>query len=167
MRWLVAAVCLAVTVIVVPHVYFAGDYRILSWLLISAVFGLLMAFVKPLVQLLLLPLLFVSFGLVVVLINTIIIWLLALVFPNRFHVEHLLWALLAGLVSGLLVSLLDNVFGLAPPIITGAPEPLRIRLAKARPGYRERELLDAAATGTQKLHEIAGGPDDDDGEASS
>ena len=54
--------------------FFSGDYPILSWLLISAVFGLLIAFIKPLFQLLLLPLIFVSYGLVIVLINTIIIW---------------------------------------------------------------------------------------------
>ena len=104
LRWLVSALCLALTVVIVPHVFFSGDYRILSWLLISAVFGLLLAFVKPLVQLVLLPLIFVSFGLVVVLINTIVIWALALIFPQRFQVEHLLWALLAGLVSGLLIA---------------------------------------------------------------
>ncbi len=161
-RWLVSALCLALTVLIVPHVFFSGDYRILSWLLISAVFGLLLAFVKPLVQLLLLPLIFVSFGLVVVLINTIVIWTLALVFPQRFHVEHLLWALLAGLVSGLLIALLENVFGLTPPIIKGQPEALRIRIARARPGHMEGELLDAAVTGKQKLHEITGKPDQDD-----
>ena len=154
LRWLVSALCLALTVIIVPHVFFSGDYRILSWLLISAVFGLLLAFVKPLVQLVLLPLIFVSFGLVVVLINTIIIWTLALIFPERFQVEHLLWALLAGLVSGLLIALLENLFGLTPPIVQGQTEALRIRIARAKPGHVEGELLDAAVTGKQKLHEI-------------
>jgi putative membrane protein len=161
LRWLVSALCLAFTVIVVPHVYFTGSYRILSWLIISAVFGLLMAFVKPLVQLLLLPLIFVSYGLIVVLINTIIIWLLALIFPNRFQVDHLIWALVAGLVSGLLVTLLDDVFGLSPPIIQGGPDALRERMARARPGYREGELLDAAETGKQKLQEITARPEQD------
>ncbi len=164
MRWAVSAVCLAITVIVVPHVYFSGDHRILSWLLISAVFGLLMAFVKPLVQVVLLPLLFVSFGLVVVVIDTVIIWLLAVIFPERFRVEHLLWALVAGLVSGVLVAVLENVFGLAPPIVAGQPEALKIRIAKAKPGYVEGELLQAAATGTHKLREMAGKPGADDEE---
>lgn len=151
LRFVVSALCLALTVIIVPHVYFAGSYRILSWLIISAVFGLLMAFVKPLVQLVLLPLIFISYGLVVVLINTIIIWLLALVFPNRFHAEHLIWALVAGLVSGLLITLLENVFGLAPPIIQGGPEALREQMARAKPGHVEQELLAAAGRGEQKL----------------
>ena len=162
MRWLVCALSLALTVVIVPHVYFSGDYRILSWLIISAMFGLLLAFIKPLVQLLLLPLIFVSFGLVIVFINTVIIWLLAIIFPGRFHVEHILWALLAGLVSGLLVVLFENVMGLTPPIVLGQPEALRIRIARARPGYVEGELLDAAVVGKQKIHEFTGKTDADD-----
>ncbi len=168
-RFIVSAVCLALTVLVVPNVYFSGDYRVLSWLIISAAFGLLMAFVKPLLQLLLLPLIFVSYGVVVVVINTIVIWLLTLIFPNRFHVEQLFWALVAGLVCGLLITLLDDVFGLSPPIIQGGPEALKERMARAKPGHRESELLDAAVSGTDKLHDIArkpgqAGEDRQDGE---
>ena len=76
--------------------------------------------------------------------------------------EHLLWALLAGLVSGLLIALLENLFGLTPPIVQGQTEALRIRIARAKPGYVEGELLDAAVTGKQKLHEITGKPGQDD-----
>ena len=159
LRFIVSALCLALTVLIVPHVFFSGDYRILSWLLISAVFGLLMAFVKPFVQLVLLPLIFVSFGLVIVLINTILIWLLALIFPNRFHVEYIFWALLAGLVSGLLITLLENLFGLSPPIIQGGPEALREQMARAKPGHVEEELLEVAGRGKQKLEDLGSGSD--------
>ena len=104
-RFVVSALALALTALIVPHVYMTGEYRILSWLLISVVFGLLVAFVKPLIQLLLLPFIFVSYGLVVVLINTCVLWLLDLIFPTRFQVESLVWALVAGAVSGALVGL--------------------------------------------------------------
>lgn len=87
----------------------------------------------------------------VVLINTVIVWMLALVFPNRFHAEHLIWALAAGLVSGLLITLLDDVFGLSPPIVEGGPASLRREIARAKPGHREEKLLDAAARGKHKL----------------
>jgi putative membrane protein len=160
LRWLVSGACLFVTVLIVPHVYYTGAYPVLSWLIISAVFGLLMTFVKPLLQLLLLPLIFVSYGLVIVLINTIIIWFLSLIFPERFHVEHIVWALLAGLVGGLLIGLLENLFGLSPPIVQGGPEALKTEMARAKGGHLEGELLDAAARGKQKLHE-RGGSDPD------
>lgn len=160
-RWIVSAVCLFLTVLIVPHVYYVGDYPVLSWLLISAVFGLLMTFVKPLLQLILLPLIFVSYGLVIVLINTIVIWLLSIIFSQRFHVEYVVWALVAGLVSGLLIGLLENLFGLTPPIVQGGPDALRREMARAKPGHLEGELLDVAARGKEKLKERGGGSDPD------
>jgi putative membrane protein len=167
MRWLVCAISLALTSLLVPHVHFMGKNPrdvILAWVVVSAVFGLLIAFVKPLVQLVLLPLIFVSFGLVVVLINTIVIWLLSVIFPNWFAVDHILWALVAGLVSGLLVTVFENLLGITPPIILGQTEALKIRLARARPAYVEGELLDAAATGKDKLKHIVGKGDHGDGD---
>lgn len=166
-RWFVCAVSLALTAILVPHVYFEGSdplNKVLAWLVVSAVFGLLLTFIKPLVQLLLLPLIFVSFGLVVVLINTIIIWLLNWIFPNWFQVDHLLWALVAGLVSGVLVTVFENLLGMTPPIILGQTEALRVRLARAKPAYVEGELLDVAVTGKDKLKRIVGKGDEDDGD---
>ena len=136
MRWLVCAVSLALTAHHRPaRVLHGGRHarHVLAWLVVSAVFGLLITFVKPLVQLLLLPLIFVSFGLVLVLINTIVIWLLSVVFPNWFQVDHILWALVAGLVSGVLVAVFENLLGITPPIILGQTEALKIRLARARP----------------------------------
>ena len=148
--FVVSALSLALTVLVVPHVYYSGDYPVLSWFFISAVFGLLMAFVKPLLQLVLLPLLFVSYGLVIVLINTIVLWLLALVFPARFHYEQFIWLVVAGLVSGFLITLLADLFGLSPPIIEGGPAALREEMARAKPGHVEEQLLEAASRGKQK-----------------
>lgn len=161
LRWLVSALCLALTVLIVPHVFMTGEYRVLSWLIISAVFGLLMTFVKPLLQLLLLPLIFVSYGLVIVLINTIVVWILSWIFPERFQVEHILWALVAGLVSGLLIGLFENLFGLTPPIVQGGPDALREEMARAKPGHLERELLDVAVKGQEKMKEMTAKSDDE------
>ena len=99
------------------------------------------------------------------LINTIVIWLLSVIFPNWFQVDHILWALVAGLVSGVLVAVFENVLGITPPIILGQTEALKIRLARARPEYVEGELLSAAVTGKDKLKHIVGkgGPDDGEG----
>lgn len=144
-RFVVSALALALTVIVVPHVYMAGEYRILSWLLISVVFGLLVAFVKPLIQLLLLPFIFVSYGLIVVLINTCVLWVLDLVFPTRFQVESLIWALVAGAVSGALVGFLENVLGLSPPIVKDEPPELKEEIDRRSLGVVEKTVL--AATG--------------------
>jgi putative membrane protein len=129
LRFIVNALSLLVTVAIVPHVFFSGDYPILSWLLISAVFGLLNAFLKPLLQIIMLPLIFVSYGLVVVLINTVLLWTLAWIFTDRFHVQHILWAFVGGLVCGMLEGLLQNLLGLTPPIVEGGPEALKEEIA--------------------------------------
>ena len=79
--------------------------------------------------------------------------------------DHILWALIAGLVSGVLVAVFENLLGITPPIILGQTEALKIRLARARPDYVEGELLNAAVTGKDKIKHIVGkgGPDDGEG----
>jgi putative membrane protein len=144
LRFLANALALAFTAIIVPHIFFAGDHRILSWLLISAVFGLLNAFLKPLLQILMLPLIFVSYGLVVVVINTCLLYALAWIFPQRFHVEHLLWALVGGLVCGLLEGLFQNLLGLSPPILEGGPDAVSKEIARRKGGTLEARMLAAA-----------------------
>jgi len=153
LRFLVSAVSLALTAIIVPHIFFAGDYRILSWLLISAVFGLLNAFLKPLLQIIMLPLIFVSYGLVVVLINTVLLWTLAWIFTERFQVQHILWAFVGGLVCGMLEGLLQNLFGLTPPIVEGGPEALKKEIARHKHGLLEKELLAVTAEDAPALAE--------------
>jgi putative membrane protein len=162
LRFLVSAVSLALTAIIVPHIFFAGDYRILSWLLISAVFGLLNAFLKPLLQIIMLPLIFVSYGLVVVLINTVLLWTLAWIFTERFQVQHILWAFVGGLVCGMLEGLLQNLFGLTPPIVEGGPEALKEEIARHKHGLLEKQLLAATA---EESPGLAAAPDGDDEDA--
>ena len=148
-RWLVSALTLAITVLLVPHVFFSSpDYIILSYLIISGVFGLLNAFIKPLFQLLLLPLIFVSYGLIIVVINTVILYLLSMIFPDRFHVEHILWAVVGGIVSGAVFTVLENLFGLAPPIMLSAPESVQHKIDEGGSGLVESGLLKVAAHGT-------------------
>jgi putative membrane protein len=148
-RWLVSALTLAVTVLLVPHIFFSGDFPIISYVIISGVFGLLNAFIKPLFQLLLLPLIFVSYGLIIVVINTVMLYLLSAIFPDRFHVEHLLWAVIGGIVSGLVFTLLENVFGLATPIMLSAPADVQHQIDEAAPGgIVESGILKVAQHGT-------------------
>jgi len=151
LRLVVNALSLLVTVAIVPHVFFSGDYPILSWLLISAVFGLLNAFLKPVLQIIMLPLIFVSYGLVVVLINTVLLWTLAWIFTDRFHVQHILWAFVGGLVCGLVEGLLQNMLGLTPPIVEGGPTALKEEIARHKHGLLEKELLAVTAEDTPEL----------------
>ena len=126
-RIVVNALALAVTAAVTPKIYFV-DKSVWSWLLIAVMLGILNALLKPILQFLTLQFIFVTYGLVVVLVNTLILLLLSFLFPARFAVDNLWWALLGGLVLGLLSSFLESLLGLTMPIVPDEPPELRRRL---------------------------------------
>lgn len=132
-RILVNAIALAITAAVTPKIYFV-DKSVWSWLLMAFTLGVLNALLKPVLQFLTLPFIFVTYGLVVVLVNALLLWLLSLIFPDRFAVENLLWALLGGLVLGLVSSFLESLLGLTMPIVPEEETALRRRLEEQARG---------------------------------
>ena len=131
-RIVVNAIALAITAAIVPKIYFV-DKSIWSWLLMAITLGVLNALVKPVLQTLTLQFIFVTFGLVVVLMNALILLLLSALFPARFAVDNVLWALVGGLVLGLLSSFLESLLGLTMPIVPDEPAELRQKVeAQAR-----------------------------------
>ena len=123
-RILVNAIALAITAAVTPKIYFV-DKSVWSWLLMAFMLGVLNALLKPILQFLTLPFIFVTYGMVVVLVNSLLLWLLSLLFPNYFAVENVLWLLVGGLVLGLLSSFLESLLGLTMPIVPDEPADLR------------------------------------------
>jgi putative membrane protein len=111
------AAALAITVQILPGVDVHSRYPVLALLLIAVVFGLLNAFVKPVIHLVALPLLLGSLGLVLVVVDALILWLLDLVFPSLFSVDGIGRLFAAAVVVGLLSFLFDGALGLAPPIV--------------------------------------------------
>jgi putative membrane protein len=126
-RFLVNAIAVAITAAVTPKIYFV-DKSVWSWLLITVMLGLLNALLKPILQFLTLQFIFVTYGLVIVLVNTLILVLLSFLFPARFAVDNLLWALVGGLVLGLLSSFLESLLGLTMPIVPEEERALRRQL---------------------------------------
>ena len=132
-RFLVNAVAVAITAAVTPKIYFV-DKSIWSWLLITLMLGILNALLKPILQFLTLQFIFVTYGLVIVLVNTLLLLSLSFLFSERFAVDNLLWALVGGLVLGLVSSFLESLLGLTVPIVPDEEAALRRRLAEqARP----------------------------------
>ena len=80
-RILVNAIALAVTAAIVPKIYFV-DKSIWNWLFMALMLGVLNALLKPILQFLTLQLIFVTYGLVIVLINALILLLLSFLFPS-------------------------------------------------------------------------------------
>jgi len=123
-RILVNALALAITAAVTPKIYFV-DKTILNWLLMAIMLGILNALLKPVLQFLTLQFIFVTYGLVIVLVNALLLLLLSFLFPDRFAVDNLLWALVGGLVLGLISSFLESLLGLTMPIVPDEPAELR------------------------------------------
>ena len=138
-RFLVNVVTLFIVVILTPKVYFV-DPTFLHLLLMALVLGILNATIKPIIQFLTLPFIFISYGLIIVLINSLMLWMLSWIFPEALAVDRLFWALVAGALYGIISSFLESLCGLNEPIIPDdSPEDVALR-----------EEVDAESVGVAK-----------------
>jgi putative membrane protein len=126
-RIVVNAFALAGTAAFTPKIYFV-DTSFSNWVLMALMLGVLNALLKPVLQFLTLQFIFVTYGLVIVLVNALLLWLLAFLFPNRFAAESIWWLLLGGLILGLLSSFLESLLGLTMPIVPEEPTELRSQI---------------------------------------
>jgi putative membrane protein len=120
-RLVVNGLTLIVVAVFVPNIYFV-DRSFVSVLLMAVALGILNAFVKPIFQFLTLPFIFATYGFVVILINTIILLLMAAIFDQRFFVGGLVWAIIGGLLMGIIASFLESLLGLNLPIVPKTQE---------------------------------------------
>ena len=119
MRVLVNGVAIAITVLLLPGIQVV-DHMLLTYLILAIALGLLNAFVKPLVQILTLPFVFVTFGLVIVIINAAVLLLLEWLLPDLLSISGLVGALAGGALLGFLGIVLENLLGMTPPIVDDA-----------------------------------------------
>ena len=125
-RFLINAVTLFLVVLVTPKVTFV-DQSLLNILLLAIVLGILNGVIKPVIHFFTLPFIFATYGLIVVLVNSIILWLLAWLFPDRFAVDSIFWALVAGALYGIIGAFLESLFGLNAPIVPDDPAEAEVR----------------------------------------
>lgn len=120
MLTLLNGAAIALTALLLPGITIPQK-RFLALLILGAAFGLLNAFVKPTVQFLTISLLFVTYGLVIIIVNTVMFILLEFFLPNLLIIDSPWWAIIGGTVVSLLGLFLENLFGLSPPIIDRIP----------------------------------------------
>ena len=115
-RVVVNGLAVAFVVVLLPGVWEHTGHPVLGYLALGAIFGVINAFVKPVIEFVALPGLLGSMGLVLILVQIITFWLLQEVTPLLD--TRGVWAVVAaGVVLGLLTYVLDNVLGLVPPIL--------------------------------------------------
>ena len=99
LRWMINAIALFLAVSFVPGVNLQGSWTSIIWL--ALIFGLINAFLRPLLKLLTCPLIFLTLGLFTLLINTFLFWLTGQVgqtFGVGFTIDGFWPAFLGGLV---------------------------------------------------------------------
>jgi len=77
LRWLITAVALGVAVAIVPGIRVESDRAWLTVAAMAIILGLVNAFVRPLLKLLSCPLILLTLGLVLLVINAVSLWLAA------------------------------------------------------------------------------------------
>jgi putative membrane protein len=113
-RLVINAVALFAAVKLIPGMHFTGGVG--NLLLVALVFGLVNAVVRPILTLLSCPLIVVTLGLFLLVINAAMLWLtswLSSRFALGFQVDGFLPALLGGLVIGIVSTALTLFVGRA------------------------------------------------------
>jgi putative membrane protein len=111
-RIIINAVAIAATVYLLqPHIAVMNN-DIGTYLLLGLIFGIINALIKPLVSLLTCPLVILTLGLFVLVINGFMLLLTASFSGGRLFVENLGWAIIGGIIMGVVNVILEAVFGL-------------------------------------------------------
>ncbi len=118
-----------VVTLIVPGIYFVGGNNTLQKigiiLLVAVIFGLVNAFIKPIVQILSIPLYILTLGLFHVVINASMLWITSWITRHATHwgldIDHFWWTAIWGALVLSVVS-----WGLSLVIReTGAPRSIR------------------------------------------
>ena len=115
MALLVNMVAITITAIILPGLTIT-DLRLITFVLLAVVLGLLNTLVKPIFQLLTIRLVFITYGLNIIIINTIMLLLLDWIFGDTLEIDRLLTAILGALLIWSIGTFLDYVFGVLPPL---------------------------------------------------
>ena len=117
LRVLINGLSLATAALFIPKITLTTENPLLTLLILGAALGVLNAIVKPIIQFLTLSLLFASYGIVVIIINSVILMLLALIFEDFIQVKSIIAAFLGGAIIGLVSMFLEYALGVTPPIV--------------------------------------------------
>ena len=114
--WVVVnALALGVAVWLFDGITLTGDTRtsrLVTLLVVGLIFGLITAFVRPIVQLLSLPLIVITLGLMLIVINALMLLLTSAIADGinlGFHVDGFWTALWASLVISISLMVLDSI----------------------------------------------------------
>ncbi|PID85959.1 MAG: hypothetical protein CSA11_01465 [Chloroflexi bacterium] len=110
-RWVIIAISLWAAVTIVPGLHYEGS--IWALFLVAAIFGLVNAIIRPIVMVLSCPLVLLTMGLFVLIVNgamlSLTIWISSNIFNSGFSSESF-WATFFGAIIISIVSAILNMF---------------------------------------------------------
>jgi len=109
LRWAINAIALFVAVSIVPGVNLEGGWISIFWL--ALIFGLINAFLRPLLNLLTCPLIILTLGLFTLLINTFLFWLTSVI-GQAFNIGFTIDGFWPAFLGGLVVTVVSVVMSL-------------------------------------------------------
>ena len=110
-RIIINAIAIGITAALLPGIHVLNN-DILTYLLLGLVFGLVNALIKPIVSLLTCPLVILTLGLFALVINGVMLLITAALSDGRLVVDGLGWAIVGGIIMGIVNIVLESVFGL-------------------------------------------------------
>lgn len=123
-----------------PGIHIGEQRGIIEWFLVGASYGLLNAFIRPLIVMFTGRLLIRSLGLFMIIINAILLGLLTFIFQWR--VDSAVWLLWGGALIGIGLALLDALIGLNRPLLRESDESSKLwNRAIKLSGDRSNQLI--------------------------
>ena len=116
-RFFVDVVLIALVLGLMPGIRTQFELSFLAIALMAVIYGLLNAFVRPALDLLLSPFLVQTYGFVVIVVDVIIFGLL-LLFTGDIEVRNVFTVIIGGLLLGVLQLAAAGFFGLTPPVVS-------------------------------------------------
>jgi len=110
LRLIVNAIALVITAYVLPGIHVNTDIGPL--LLVALIFGIVNALVKPVITVLSCPLILITLGLFYLVVNGLMLLITDELAGGNFDVDGLGWAILGGIVQGLVGMVLERLLGL-------------------------------------------------------
>lgn len=108
-RVVINAVAIAITATLLPGIHVSNN-DVGTLLVVGFIFGLVNAFIKPLLIFLTCPFVLVTFGLFLLVINGLLLQLTAWLVGDFLTVDGIGWAILGGLIMGIIGMILEGVF---------------------------------------------------------
>jgi putative membrane protein len=110
-RVIINAIGIALTAEILPGIHVANN-DLGTLLIIGLVFGIVNALLKPLLILLTCPAVILTLGLFLLVINGIMLLVTASLIPARLQIDGFGWAVLGGIVMGIIGIILESVLGI-------------------------------------------------------